>query len=138
VGAKIEKTTIVWKFPSKCVETKWELQTTIVWKFLSTCGTKWKTTTLFQNSSKSGTNWKTNSLHCSVVSLSLACRTNNNNNKMSDYRHPKKKKNSTYYCRGNWHQVDEKKHTSAKTTKHVNMDEQQSENWMNHLHYHLL
>jgi hypothetical protein len=31
-----------------------------------------------------------------------------------------------------------KRNTSAKTTKHVNMDEQQSEKWMNHLHYRLL
>ncbi len=98
----------------------------------STCGTKWKTTTLFENSSKSGTNWNTNSI-VSVVSP-LNGRTNN---KMSDYRHTHKKKTQLTIVLG----IDTKsmkRNTSAKTTKHVNMDEQQSEKWMNHLHYHLL
>ncbi len=67
--------------------------------------------------------------------LSVACRTNN---KISDDRHKKKKKKTQLTIVLGIDTKSMKRNTSAKTTKHVNMDEQQSEKWMNHLHYHLL
>ncbi len=114
------------------VETKWELLTTIVWKFLN----------MWDQMENYNIVWKflkvrdqlENKLHCSFVSPLHAEPTTKWPIK---YTKKKKKKTQLTIVLG----IDTKlmkRNTSAKTTKHVNMDEQQSEKWMNHLHYHLL
>jgi len=83
------------------------------------------------------TNWNTNSIV--LLCLSLEWQNQQQNEQLHTHTHKKKKKKKTQLTivlgiDTKWM----KRNTSAKTTKHVNMDEQQSEKWMNHLHYHLL
>ncbi len=133
-GAQMKKLQL-FEISSKCGD---QMRTTNLQLFenSSTCGTKWKTTTLFENSSKSGTNQLEHKLHCSVVSLPWMAEPTTK--WAITHTHTKKKKKTQLTIVLGIDTKWMKRNTSAKTTKHVNMDEQQSEKWMNHLHYHLL